>query len=55
MRSEQRTAGPAELQLLGDIVVDARPAVVSKVQRAEVREQARREARTREISGRLLP
>ncbi len=55
VRSEARTAGPAALRSLGDIVVDARPAVASPVQRAEVREQALREARTHEVSGRLLP
>ena len=55
VRSETRTAGPAALQSLGDIVVEVRPAGASQVQRAEVREQARREVRTHEVSGRLLP
>ncbi|MEO6407358.1 MAG: hypothetical protein ABIO45_01225 [Burkholderiaceae bacterium] len=55
VRNEARSAAPSALQNLGDIVVDARPVARSTVQRADVREQARREVRTHEISARLLP
>ena len=55
VRNETLNAGPAALQYLGDIVVDARPVTRSPIERADVREQARREARTHEVSGRLLP
>ncbi len=43
------------VQYLGDIAIDARPVVGVPAQRADVRAQARREVRTHEVSGRLLP
>ncbi|MEO7150469.1 MAG: hypothetical protein ABIX46_01985 [Burkholderiaceae bacterium] len=57
-RAEVRRDARAErgtVQYFGDIVVDARPAVGVPAQRADIRAQARREARSHEVSGRLLP
>ncbi len=55
VRDQAHAAGPSALRYRGDGVVDARPSAGSPVRRAAVSERARREARTLDVSARLLP